>query len=151
MFSPINVIGIEIIPGLLIVQGVIFLVVLWFLNQLLFKPILAILQEREKRTEGFFGEADEIKKQADQLLKQYQERVREAKKGVMEIKRNIVLEGVEQKELLLGNAKKEAQQFLEEMRKNIGEEIQHTKKQLYHQLDEIAKLMAERALGRSVE
>ena len=68
MFSSINIIGIEIVPGLLVIQGVIFPIVLWFLNKILFKPILKILQEREERTEGFLNQADEMAKKLKKPL-----------------------------------------------------------------------------------
>lgn len=150
MFSSINIIGIEIVPGLLIVQGVIFLLVLLFLNKVLFKPILKILHGREEKTEGSLSEADETEKKAEKSLKQYNEKFRQAKKEAIDLKRKFIVEGTEKKEALLTNARKEAQGFVEEMRRNIAEEAEQTKKSLHKQVDAIGKIMAQKALGRSV-
>jgi F-type H+-transporting ATPase subunit b len=150
MFSSINIIGIEIVPGLLIVQGVIFLLVLWFLNRVLFKPILKILHGREEKTEGSLSEADETEKKAEKTLEQYNEKFRQAKKEAIGLKRKFILEGTEKKEDLLTNARKEAQGFLEEMRRNIAEEAEQTKKSLHQQVDAMGKIMAQKALGRNV-
>jgi F-type H+-transporting ATPase subunit b len=150
MFSSIKIIGIEIVPGLLIVQGVIFLLVLWFLNKVLFKPILKILHGREEKTEGSLSEADETEKKAEKTLEQYNEKFRQAKKEALELKRKLILEGTEKREAAIGRAKKEAQGFLEEMRRNIAEEAEQTKKSLHQQVDAIGQIMAQKALGRSV-
>ncbi len=150
MFSSINLIGIDIVPGLLVVQGVIFLLVLWFLNKILFKPILKILQERDERTEGFLNQADQVGEKAEETLEQYNEKFRQAKKEALELKRKIILEGAGKREAVIGKARKEAQGFLEEMRKSLVEEAERTKKTLRQQVDAIGQIMAQKALGRSV-
>ena len=150
MFSSINISGIEIVPGLLIVQVVIFLFVLWFLNKVLFKPILRILQGREEKIEGSLSEADGTEKKAEKTLEQYNEKFRQARKEALELKRKLILEGTEKKEAAIDKARKEAQGFLEEMRRNIAEEAKQTQKTLHQQVDAIGQIMAQKALGRSV-
>ena len=150
MFSSINISGIEIVPGLLIVQGVIFLLVLWFLNKVLFKPILKILHGREEKIEGSLSEADETEKKAEKTFEQYNEKFRQARKEALELKRKLILEGTEKKEAAIDKARKEAQGFLEEMRRNIAEEAKQTQKTLHQQVDAIGQIMAQKALGRSV-
>ncbi|MFH0811432.1 MAG: ATP synthase F0 subunit B [Pseudomonadota bacterium] len=150
MFSPIKIIGIDVIPGLLFIQGVIFLFVLWFLSRVLFRPILKILQEREEKTEGFLNQADEAGKRAEKTLEQYNEKFRQAKKEALDLKRKLVLEGTEQKEAIFNQAKKEARGFLEEMRGNIAKEAEATRKTLRQQVESLGQIMAEKALGRSL-
>ena len=150
MFSSINIIGIDIVPGLLVVQGLIFLLVLWFLDKILFKPIVKILQEREERTEGFLNQADQLGEKADETLAQYNEKFRQARKEALELKRKLILEGAEKREVEINRARKEAQGFLEEMRRNIAEEAEQTKKTLHQQVDALGKIVAQKALGRSV-
>lgn len=150
MFSPIKIIGIDVIPGLLFIQGVIFLFVLWFLSRVLFRPILKILQEREEKTEGFLNQADEAGKRAEKTLEQYNEKFRRAKKEALDLKRKLVLEGTEQKEAIFNQAKKEARGFLEEMRGNIAKEAEATRKTLRQQVESLGQIMAEKALGRSL-
>lgn len=150
MFSPIKIIGIDVIPGLLFIQGAIFLFVLWFLSRVLFRPILKILQEREEKTEGFLNQADEAGKRAEKTLEQYNEKFRQAKKEALDLKRKLVLEGTEQKEAIFNQAKKEARGFLEEMRGNIAKEAEATRKTLRQQVESLGQIMAEKALGRSL-
>jgi F-type H+-transporting ATPase subunit b len=150
MFSSIKFIGIDIVPGLLVVQGLIFLVVAVFLTKILFKPILKIIREREERTEGFLSQADQVGEKAVKTLEQYNEKFRQARKDALELKRKIILEGAAKREAAIDKARKEAQGFLEEMRKNIAEEAERTKKTLRQQVDALGQIMAQKALGRSV-
>ncbi|WAC08626.1 MAG: ATP synthase F0 subunit B [Thermodesulfobacteriota bacterium] len=150
MFSSVNIIGIDIIPGLLVIQGLIFLFVLWFLNKILFKPVLKIIREREERTEGFLNQAEQVDEKAEKTLELYNEKFRQARKEAVELKRKIILEGAEKREAVIDKARKEAQGFLEEMRRNIAEEAERTKKTLHQQVDAIGRIMAQKALGRSV-
>ena len=150
MFFSVNLIGIPVVPGLLVLQGLIFLLVLWFLKKILFKPILKILQAREEKTEGFLNQADQVEEKAEKTLEQYNERFRQARKEALEVKRKLILEGAEKREAEIDKARKEAQGFLEEMRKSITEETEKTKKTLHQQVDAIGQIMAQKALGRSV-
>ena len=150
MFSSVNIIGINIVPGLLVIQGIIFLLVLWFLNKILFNPILKILQDREERTEGFLNQADQVGEKAEKTLDQYNEKFRQARKEALEIKRKLILEGAEKRKAAIDKARKEAQGFLEEMRRSIAKEAEQTKKTLHQQVDAIGQIMAQKALGRSV-
>ena len=53
--------SIQLVPdGTLILHIVIILVMVFVLNATLFKPINRILEEREKRTRGRSGEAQDI-------------------------------------------------------------------------------------------
>jgi F-type H+-transporting ATPase subunit b len=150
MFSSINLIGIDIYPGLLVVQGLIFLVVAVLLTKILFKPILKIIREREERTEGFLTQADQVGEKAEKTLEQYNEKFRQARKDALELKRKIILEGAAKREDTIEKARKEAQGFLEEMRKEIASEAVQTKKTLHQQVDALGQIMAQKALGRSV-
>ena len=109
----------EINFSLLIIQGVIFLLVLFLLNKTLFKPILRILHEREERTEGFFRKSEEIGKRAKETLEKYKERIQLAKKESLELKRKYVSEGNEEKENILNKAREETNKYLESIRDKI--------------------------------
>ncbi len=93
--TTIEILGIEIIPGLVLIQGVIFLFVLWFLNTVLFKPLTAVLKEREEKTEGSARGADDIEAKAEATLQEYKDKFRQARREALDIKKKFVAEGVE--------------------------------------------------------
>lgn len=150
MFSSINLLGIEVFPYLVIVQGGIFLLVLWFLNRTLFKPILHILHEREAKTEGYLREAEDLEGAAQESARQYEEKLLSARKDTIEAKRAIVVQGLAKREELLAGARKQAGTILDEIRANIAGELAATRKALPDKIETLGKTIAEKVLGRSV-
>jgi F-type H+-transporting ATPase subunit b len=150
MFSSVNLLGIEVFPYLVIVQGGVFLLVLWFLNRTLFKPILHILHQREERTEGYLREAEDLESAAHQNARQYEEKLLSARKDTIEVKRAIVAQGIAKREELLAGARKQAGIILEEIRATIAGELATTRKALPDKIETLGRTIAEKVLGRSV-
>lgn len=144
MLPPINI-------SLLIVQGVIFILVLWFLKRNLFKPILNILHERDERTEGFLRKSEEIGEKAKETFAQYAEKLRQARREALDIKKRYIGEGVEIRENIMGKARQEANVFLEEIKEKISEETESSRKTLYQQIETLGQAIAEKVLGRSIQ
>lgn len=136
---------------LLVIQGVIFLVVLWFLNRNLFKPLLTILHERDERTEGFLQKSSEMGEKAKETFAEYEEKLRQARKETLGIKKKYILEGAEKREEIFGKVREEISVFLEEIRGKISEETESSRKALYPQTETLGRAIAEKVLGRSVQ
>ncbi|MDI6776182.1 MAG: ATP synthase F0 subunit B [Syntrophales bacterium] len=137
--------------SLLVIQGVIFLLVLWFLNRNLFKPILKILHERDERTEGFLQKSEEMEEKAKETFAEYTEKLRQARRETLAIKKKHILEGAERREEIFGRVRQEINVFLEEIRGKISEETESSRKALYQQIETLGGAIAEKVLGRSVQ
>ena len=135
---------------LFVAQGVIFLIVVAFLNKVLFKPMLGLLHEREEKTEGFMRDADEKEKAARSTLAQYQEKLRQDRKEVLEVKKQYVAEGTDARTALLEKARREANQSLEEIKDGIAKASEEARKTLGQQIETLGKEIAEKVLGRSI-
>jgi F-type H+-transporting ATPase subunit b len=135
---------------LFVTQGVIFLVVVAFLNKVLFGPILGLLREREAKTEGFMRDASEKEKAAESTLVEYEEKLRQARKDVLEAKKQHIAEGTNVRTELLEKARAEANQSLEEMRSGIAKASEEARTALGQQVEALGKDIAERVLGRSI-
>jgi F-type H+-transporting ATPase subunit b len=135
---------------LFVAQGVIFLIVVAFLNKVLFKPILGLLHEREEKTEGFMRDAGEKEKAAESTLVEYQEKLRQARKEVLEVKKQYISEGTNTRTELLEKARKEANQSLEEIKDGIAKASEEARKALGQQTEALGKEVAEKVLRRSL-
>jgi F-type H+-transporting ATPase subunit b len=72
--------SIQLVPdGTLVLHVLIILVMVYVLNATLFKPINQILANREKRTRGRRGEADEILQSIPEKLAEYERALRAAR------------------------------------------------------------------------
>jgi len=135
---------------LFVAQGAIFLIVVAFLNKVLFKPILGLLREREEKTEGFMRDAGEKEKAAESTLVEYQEKLRQARKEVLEVKKQYISEGTNTRTELLEKARKEANQSLEEIKGGIAKASEEARRALGEQIETLGKEIAERVLRRSL-
>ena len=148
--TTIEILGIEIIPGLVLIQGVIFLFVLWFLNAVLFKPLTAVLKEREEKTEGSARGADDIEAKAEAALQEYKEKFRQARREALDRKKKFVAEGVEVKEATLEKARQEASVALDQIREKIAQETKTARETLRSEVQAIGNGLAEKVLGRDI-
>src|ERR1043165_2562218 len=75
--------SIQLVPdGTLFLHILIILVMVFVLNATLFKPINRILEERERRTRGRSGEAQDILHRVEQKRSHYNHSLREARSEV---------------------------------------------------------------------
>ena len=135
---------------LFVAQGAVFLVVLAFLNKVLFQPILGLLHEREEKTEGFMRDAGAKEKAAESTSLEYKEKLRQARKEVLEAKKQYIAEGTNTRTELLEKARKEANQSLEEIKSGIATASEEARKALGEQIETLGKEIAERVLRRSL-
>ncbi len=134
----------------LFVQMINFLVLLFILNHLLYKPILRILDERKKKISDAEDAVKELERTSEEKLSLYQEQVQAAKIKALSQKEEIKEEGIEAGRRLIDQVKEEADKvFLQAMEK-IEKQADMTREALRRQSEEMATAIAEKLLGRSV-
>jgi len=136
--------------NLLIIQGVVFLFVLWFLNTLLFKPVLQLFKKREEKTDGYFNQAENLKTKAQNTLDEYEARLAKTKKEILEIKKDHLSKGKQQRDAVLKKSRDEANTKLEDMRVALQKEVDGTREFLGLQIEVLGKAIAEKVLGRKI-
>src|SRR6266851_419739 len=72
------------IDSTLIIQLIIFIATIFILNSLLFKPLLGLLEKREKLTTGRIKEAKELGERVEQITREYRTRLDEIRAKAME-------------------------------------------------------------------
>lgn len=92
--------SIQLVPdGTIFLHIALILLMIWILNRTLFKPVNRILTEREMKTGGRFGAADDILRQSKEKLTAYEQGIRQARAegySVIEQKRMAALASREQ-------------------------------------------------------
>ena len=143
MLPPIDI-------SLLIIQGVVFLFVLWFLNRFLFKPVLTIFHQREERTDGFLDKAEKTKLKTGEIHEQYEKNLLQAKKEVLTTRKSYTIKGKDKREEIVRKAREEANLQIEETRRTIKKEIEAKRDLLTQQAERLGREMAGKILGRSL-
>jgi len=133
-----------------LVQIVSFLVLWFLLSRLLFKPFVALLEERERRTEGVKAEAAGLTDEGERLRAEYERAIARAKDEGAAVKEAIVQEARQGREQLLSEAREKAAEMLSAIRQEIQKELSRGRELAAQEAEAIARQMAEKILGRRI-
>jgi len=143
---------VSVIPDYtLLIQMVTFLVLIYILNILLYKPILAIIDRRKKQLEELENEIRLFKDSADKRAVEYDEKLKQAKTKASELKKEIIKEGDDQAKSIVDIVRGEIPLMTQEFQKKMDKEIQAARKILDNQSRKLSLEIAEKVLGRSIQ
>ncbi len=134
----------------LIVQLIIFIATIFILNSLLFKPLIGVVEKREKLTTGRIKEAKELEEKVEQIMKEYRAKLDEIRAKAMEERNEIRREAQAAAEDLIGRTHKEAQALLEEARSRLNLETQDIRERIKPEIEVLAREIVLQVLGRKV-
>ncbi len=127
-----------------------FILLIFPLNKLLFRPVFQVLDERDARIAGARKRAEETGAQAEAVLDRYRSAVRSAREEA-ESGRKEALEGARREQAeLTGNARSEAETEINHAREEVAGALVDARSQLREQAQELAREAAARVLGRSL-
>jgi F-type H+-transporting ATPase subunit b len=130
---------------------IVFFLALWFvLAKLLFKPFIALLEEREKRTEGLKATAASLTAEAERLRADYESAIRKANEDGVAVKEIILQEARRTRERLLAEARSQAAGRLAAAREEIQKQLRRGREEAVQEAVTIARQMAEKILGRNI-
>lgn len=143
---------VSVIPDYtLLIQIVTFLILIYILNLLLYKPILAIIDRRKKQLEELENEIRLFKDSADKRAVEYDEKLKQAKTKASELKKEIIKEGDNQAKSIIDAVRNEIPLMTQEFQQKIDKEIQAARQILSSQSRKLSLEVAEKVLGRSVQ
>ena len=124
-----------------------FLILMFLLNQVFYKPLNQALDKRADYIRSNQAEARERLSKAEELAKQYEQQLAEARKDSQQI---IAAAQAEAKKIADGEiaeAQKEAQVKREQAAKEIEEQKQQAMQSLEQQVDALSRQILEKLLG----
>ncbi len=133
-----------------VINLVVFLVLIYPINKLLITPVLRVLGERQERSEGAQRRAASLVEETRGLSTDLDGRLREARVAAQARRAEILAEGREQENRVLGSAREEAAQTVEAMRASMVEELATARTTLEDGAAALAREAAARILGRSI-
>ena len=127
-----------------------FFVLYFILNAVLYKPVLKILDERDKNIRGTKQEAEILEAELQKRLMDYEKKLNEAKARAQEERLRIRQEGLDKEREIIENARKDAHDSLLQAKTKLEGEIKSTLIRLKNEGKVISKGIAERILDRKV-
>jgi F-type H+-transporting ATPase subunit b len=107
-----------------------FLALLIILNIVLFKPILQLFKEREKRTKGSLDEAKNMDAEKDNLLAQFDAKISEANEKARGIHGDLKNEGARVQKEAFEAAQKDAAAINMKAKQDLDAVVKETKEKL---------------------
>jgi F-type H+-transporting ATPase subunit b len=134
----------------MLVQMAIFVFLIVVLSPLLFKPLLKLFEERERRTEGARTDARQMQEKAESLLVRYQAKLEDVKRIAAQERDRLRLETLQLESKILDEARAATAKFVEQGRLQIGHEVAKIRQDMDLLSQSIAREIGSKLLGRRI-
>jgi len=131
-----------------LVQMVNFLVLMFVLNKILYKPILKILDERDEKIVGGQQRIKKLEEKSQQMLQEYTDRIYEGRVTALEAKNSARKAAEAQANEIIVEARKKAEEMIAQVRLEMAQEVEKAQKDIETELGSMATSIAGRVLGR---
>ncbi|MGD8450170.1 MAG: ATP synthase F0 subunit B [Desulfobacterales bacterium] len=143
--------GITVIPDwTLFVQIANFLVIIWVLNIILFRPIRNILIQRKEKITSLEQNIETSDSKAKEKNEAFDSGIRDARSKALNEKNALLQEAAEQEKEIIDKINQKAQADLAEVRKKIAKDAEAVSASLQKEIDSFASAIGEKILGRAL-
>jgi F-type H+-transporting ATPase subunit b len=143
--------GITVIPDwTLFVQIANFLLIVWVLNIVLFKPIRNILIQRKEKVTSLEQNIETSDKEAKEKNEAFDSGVRDARAEGLSEKNALLNEAADEEREIVDKINQKAQADLAEVREKIAKDVEVVRASLQKEIDTFANAIGEKILGRAV-
>lgn len=139
------------INSTLFFQIVNFLLLVWILNRLIFRPFLRVIEEREKKTLGARTQASDLELQAKDLKEKHESGMSEARSRGLSEKEVIRGQGKAKGERILGEARLKSVDHISSMKRELEASVKEARRELVQLSISHSQEMAAKILGRNVQ
>jgi F-type H+-transporting ATPase subunit b len=144
--------GLEILPDppRLLVLLVLFLLLIPLLDRLVFRPLLGVLEERERRIEGARLRAAELAREAADLDRRHAGAVQEVRAAAHGERSQEIEQARRENQAALAEARLAAEREIAGTRADVAAAVEVARARLRGEVEPLAREVAERLLGRSL-
>ncbi len=134
---------------ILLLQIANFLVLLFVLNLVLYKPIRGILKQRKEKFQGLQESVAATGRQAEEQDKAFTEGIRLARAKGQKEKETLVQAASDEENAIVAKINAKAKEDLAEVKAKIKKEMDTVKNALEKEVDAFANAITEKILGRA--
>ena len=134
----------------LIIQAVNFLILLFVLTKILYRPLLAKMEERTGAIQKSLDEAQLARAEAQKAQEENAARLREAYAEAQAIRAAALKEAADEQRKLVEAARVESQRLVESARAQMETDVRRAREELRREVAELATSVAERLIRRSL-
>ena len=134
----------------LIVQGVNFLILLFILQRLLYKPFLAKMEERTQAIQKSLDEAQAARAAAARQQEENEVRLRTAHAEAAAIRAQALKDAADEQRRLVDAARAESQRLVETAKAQMDADVGRAREELRREVADLATAVAEKLVRRSL-
>lgn len=143
--------GVTVMPDWTVfIQIINFLLILWILNLILYRPIRSILRQRKEKIEGLELSIETYNDDAQEKDAAFAAGIKEARTKGLNEKEALLKAAADEEKEIIAKVNAKAQAELTDIREKISQEAQTAKAALQTQVDEFANAICRKILGRAV-
>ncbi len=131
-------------------QIVVFFVLLYVLNRLLYRPVMDVLEERRQRTEGTLKEAERLEESARKGFEEYDRRFKDGVAKAQEERARIREKAIAEGNSIVESARRDIQAELEKTKKELERTEKGVVSSLRESIPAISRTIAEKILDRRI-
>lgn len=136
---------------LIITQIIGFLILLWFLNRFVFKPIFAVLDQRQADIDATYAQLDDDRRKMEQARRDYEQRLANIEAEARERIQNAVKEAQALSDRIKADAQAQADAIAERARGEGERERQKAFLEMRQQVVALAVAAAGKVVGASLD
>lgn len=136
------------VDGSIVLQIINFLLLIWILNMVLYKPIRKILRARKEKMAGLRSDIDGSAQQVKSKQDAYAEGVRQARATGQIEKETLLQAASEEEKMIIGKINVAAQAELKVVKERIAQDMGTVKTALENEIDAFADAIGKKILGR---
>jgi F-type H+-transporting ATPase subunit b len=136
--------------GLIIWTIVSFVVLVFVLSKVAWKPLIAALKEREDGIRKAISDASSAKTSAEQLKAQYEQNLAQAQDKAADLISQARAEGQKLRDQMLKETETEARRLTEQTKRQLEEEKEKLSRELRQEVAALSVRVAEKLLRHSV-
>ncbi|MEW6076256.1 MAG: ATP synthase F0 subunit B [Thermodesulfobacteriota bacterium] len=143
--------GISVFPDQsCILQIINFLVLIWALNIILYRPMRSIVAKRQEHMSGLDKDIEQAKKELSEKENAYAGAIKEAKTDGMKAKNALLEEGTAEENKIIEEINQKAQQALADNKARIAQDVKKAAADLQKEVEAFAADIGRKILGREL-
>ena len=143
--------GVTVMPNWTVgLQIINFLIILWILNLILYRPIRNILRQRKEKIDGLEATIETYNEDVQEKDKAFAEGIKEARAKGLNEKEALLQAAAEEEKEIIAKVNEKAQAELADIRQKISREARTAKDALQTKVDEFSRDICQKILGRTV-
>jgi len=138
------------INATLVLQVINFLVLIWILNRILFKPILKIMEEREKHIASIQTQMNRLRTESEEKAAEIEHQMRQARKKAAAHRDELRDQAAAQAHDLIQRAGAEARDHIHQVQTEMNNQMAEARKSLAEFNESIIEMLFNKIMGRKI-